>query len=170
MYQCFEADFAIIKSRRHNGIKVRSIFGIIMYVNHYGGRETGSSYNFRPVADRNVISNAITIFSGVAVTMQYRLSCNFIEINVKFNMAFAIQCGLLPVCRPPSWIVGEVSSLSVLRNITGSVLIVIRTVENRMRIRCLVTFLYGSVNRPDFWKISIAFTCFRLPYWISGAT
>ena len=86
----FAADFDIIKSRRPNGIKVRSIFGIIMYVNQYGGRETGSSYNFWPVAGRNVISNATTMFSGVAVTMQYRLSCNFIEIYVKFNMAAAI--------------------------------------------------------------------------------
>ena len=30
------------------------------------------------------------MFSGVVVTMQYRLSCNFIEIYVKFNMAAAI--------------------------------------------------------------------------------
>ena len=64
-----------------------------MYVNQDGGRETGSSYNFWPVAGRNVISNATTMFSGVAVTTQYRLSSNFIEIYVKFNMAAAIQCG-----------------------------------------------------------------------------
>ena len=68
-----EADFDIIKSRRPNGIKVRSIFDIIMYVNQYGGRETGSSYNVGPVAGKNLISNASTMFSGVAVSMQYRL-------------------------------------------------------------------------------------------------
>ena len=30
------------------------------------------------------------MFSGVAVTTQYRLSCNFIETYVKFNMTAAI--------------------------------------------------------------------------------
>ena len=86
----FAADFDIIKSRRPIWIEVRSTLGIIMYVNQYGGRETGSNYNFCSVAGRNVISNATTMFSGVAVTMQYRLSCNFIEIYVKFNMTAAI--------------------------------------------------------------------------------
>ena len=53
--QDFAADFDIIESRRPNGIKVRSIFGIIVYVNKYGGSETGSSYNVGPVAGRNLI-------------------------------------------------------------------------------------------------------------------
>ena len=44
--QDFAVDFDIIKSRRPKGIKVRSVFGIDIYVNQYGGRETGSSYNF----------------------------------------------------------------------------------------------------------------------------
>ena len=60
-----------------------------MYVNQYGGRETGSSYNIGSGADRNVISNVATMFSGMAVTMQYRPSWNFIEIYVKYNMAAA---------------------------------------------------------------------------------
>ena len=58
-----------------------------MCENQYGGRETGSSYNFGPVADRNVISSVTTMFSKVVVTMQYRLSRNFIKIYVKYNMA-----------------------------------------------------------------------------------
>ncbi len=131
--QDFAAHFDIIKSRRPIWIEVRSTFGILMYVNQYGGRETGSSYNFWPVAGRNVISSATTMFSGVAVTMQYRMSCNFIEIYVEFNMAADMQCGLLPVCRPPSWIVGDVTSSPVQRNVTMECLI-IRTVENRMII------------------------------------
>ena len=140
-----------------------------MYINEYGGRETGNSYNFGPVAGRNVISNATTIFSGVAVIMQYRLSCIFIEIYVKFSTAATIQCELLPVCRPPSWIVGDVSSSWVLRNVTMECLI-IRTVENRMRIWSLVMFVHGFVNGPDFDEISIAYPGFWPPYWISGAT
>ena len=51
----FAFDFDKIKSRRPNGIEMRSTFGIVMYVNQYGGRETGSSYNFGPVAARNLI-------------------------------------------------------------------------------------------------------------------
>jgi len=78
----FAFDFDKIKSRRPNWIEMRSTFGIVMYVNQYGGRETGSSNNFWPIAGRNVISNAATMFSGVTITMQYRLSCSFIEINV----------------------------------------------------------------------------------------
>lgn len=58
-----------------------------MCENQYGGRETGSSYNFGPVADRNVISSVTTMFSRVVVTMQYRPSWNFIKIYVKYNMA-----------------------------------------------------------------------------------
>jgi len=42
----FGVDFDIIRSHRPIGIEVRSTFGIIMYINQYGGRETGSSYNF----------------------------------------------------------------------------------------------------------------------------
>ena len=44
--QDFAPDFDIIKSHRPIEIEVRSTFGIRMYVNQYGGSETGSSYNF----------------------------------------------------------------------------------------------------------------------------
>ena len=86
------ADFDLKSHRSHgpNGIKMRSIFSIIVNVNQYGGRKTGNSYNFGAVAGRNLILNATAMFSGVSVTMQYRLSCNSIEIYVKFNMAAAI--------------------------------------------------------------------------------
>ena len=69
--QDFVPDFDITKSRLPSGIKVILFCGTIMYANQYVGRETGSSYNFGPIADRNVISNVTTMFSGVAVTMQY---------------------------------------------------------------------------------------------------
>ena len=72
--QHFAADFDIVKSRLPNGIKMIQLCGTIMCENQYGGRETGSSYNFGPVADRNVISSVTTMFSNVVVTMQYRPS------------------------------------------------------------------------------------------------
>jgi len=77
-----------------HGIKV-IFFGTVMYVNQYGGRETGSSYNFGPISDRNVVSSATTMFSRVAVIMQYRSSCYFVEIYVKFNMAVAKPAAIL---------------------------------------------------------------------------
>jgi len=49
--------------------------------------QTGSSYNFGPIADRDVVSSATTMFSGVAVTMQHQLSCHFVDIFEKFKMA-----------------------------------------------------------------------------------
>jgi hypothetical protein len=61
----------------------------------YGGRQTGSSYNFGPIADRNVVSSATAMFSGVVVTMQYRLPSNFVGICVKFNMAATKQAIVL---------------------------------------------------------------------------
>ena len=42
----FAADFDKIKSPRPIGIELRSTFGIIVYVDQYGGRETESSNNF----------------------------------------------------------------------------------------------------------------------------
>ena len=50
-------------------IKVIIFLGTIMDENQHGGRETGSSYNIESGADRNVISNVTTMFSGVTVTM-----------------------------------------------------------------------------------------------------
>jgi hypothetical protein len=82
----YVADFDIIMSRRPKGIKLRSIFGTLTYINQYGGRETGSSYNFGSAGDRNVISNGPTMFSRVVVTMKYRPLWNFIEFYVKYNM------------------------------------------------------------------------------------
>ena len=75
--QYFAADFDIIKYRRPIGIEMRSTFGILMYVNQCGGRETGISYNFGPVAGRNVISSANTMFSGVA--SQCNIECPIIS-------------------------------------------------------------------------------------------
>ena len=63
-----------------------------------GGREIGSNYNFGCAADRNVISNGTTMFLWIAVTIQYRLCNNFIEIYDKFNMAagsFNMAAGFL---------------------------------------------------------------------------
>jgi len=56
---------------------------------------TGSIYNYRPVADKNVISNFTTMFPGVAITMHYRQSSNFIEIYEKFNMAAGFVAAML---------------------------------------------------------------------------
>ena len=58
--QGFATDLDIIKSGRPNGIKTILFLGTILYANQEGGRETGSSYNFGPAADRNVISNVTT--------------------------------------------------------------------------------------------------------------
>ena len=69
-----------------NGIKVIKLCGAIMCINQYGGRETGSSYNFVPMADRNVISNVTTMFSDVAITMKHCPSCHFIDIYLKFSI------------------------------------------------------------------------------------
>ena len=49
--------------------------------------QTGSSYNFGPITDRDVVSSATTMFSGVAVTMQHQLRCRFVDIFEKFKMA-----------------------------------------------------------------------------------
>jgi len=58
-------------------------------------RQTGSSYNFYPIEDRNVVSSATAMFSGVAVTMQHRLPSIFIEIYEKFNMAAGFVAAIL---------------------------------------------------------------------------
>jgi len=70
-------------------------FGAIMYITQYGGRETGSSYNFGPMADINVISSVSAMFSEVAVTMQHRVSSYFIKIYEKFNMAADLAAAIL---------------------------------------------------------------------------
>ena len=49
--------------------------------------QTGSSYNFGPITDRDVVSSATTMFSGIAVTMQHQLRCHFVDIIEKFKMA-----------------------------------------------------------------------------------
>ena len=61
----------------------------------YGGHQTGSSYNFGSKADRNVVSSAITMFSGVAVKMKLRPSCYFVDIYLKFNMAAMKKVAIL---------------------------------------------------------------------------
>ena len=63
----------------------------------YGGRQTGSSYNFGSKADRNVVSSVSTMFSGVAVTMQYRPSCYVVDIYLKFNMAATKKAAILNI-------------------------------------------------------------------------
>ena len=52
----------------------------------YGGLETGSSINFAPIIG-NVISNANTMFSRVANTMERQLTLNTSCIYVESNMA-----------------------------------------------------------------------------------
>ena len=39
------------------------------------------------VTDRDVVSSATTMFSGVAITMQHQLRCHFVDIFEKFKMA-----------------------------------------------------------------------------------
>ena len=48
--------------------------------------QTGSSYNFGSITDRDVVSSATTMFSGVAVTMQHQSLCHFVDIFEKFKM------------------------------------------------------------------------------------
>jgi len=79
----FAANFDIIKSRRLNGIKVGSIFGIIMYVDQYGGRETGSSYNFWPVAGRKWFQMLLLCFLGSP--SQCNIACPVISSKSMWN-------------------------------------------------------------------------------------
>ena len=102
------------------------------------------------VTGRNVISNATTMFSGVVVTMQYRRPGNFIELYVKLNITAAIynvDCFRF---------VGRRLELLVMSHhcqCWGMLLVVSchQNCRNRMRIWCLVTFLHGLINRPDFF-------------------
>ena len=61
----------------------------------YGGRQTGSGYNFGPIADKKVVSSATSKFSEIAVTMQHQLPSNFIEIYEKFYMAAGFVAAIL---------------------------------------------------------------------------
>ena len=81
--------------RRHNVISAVVKINRNLSEMQYGGRQTRSGYNFGPIADKNVVSSATTMFSGIAVTMQHRPPSNFIEVYEKFSMAANFVAAIL---------------------------------------------------------------------------
>jgi len=75
--------------RRYNAISTVMNSNRNLCEIQYGCCQTGCSYNFGVTADRSLVSSANTMFSGVAITMQYGQSWNLIEIYVEFNIAAA---------------------------------------------------------------------------------